>query len=195
MTCVTGRPERRRDLMKCFVKKTWPVVSFLALGCIVLSACYGKDTGPQAPREKEAFMPTLEEFTKRSAECLPEMVEAVVGRAMTAEEQTNDALKEGAVGNLRTELLQCFTGRGYGNEVQIESSYVRGWLAKPDCVSFAKAFSETFRCSVLQMTLEDSGFDPGDHAAEEDDGGEDTATEVSEDEETEEAEEVEEVED
>lgn len=153
--------------MKWFSFKAWSAVSILAIGCIFFTSCYGKDTGPKAPREKEAFMPTLEEFTKRSAECLPEMVEAVVGREMTSEERTNDPLKEGAVSNLRTELLQCFTGRGYGNEVQIEAGHVREWLGKPDCASFAQVFSESFRCSVLQMSLEDSGFSRGEQPVEE----------------------------
>ncbi len=130
----------------------------LGLAFLTLGSCYGKDTGPKSPRNKEPFMPTLDAFTKRSRECLPEMVKANLGREMSAEERTNEALKKGAISNLRTELLQCFTGKGYGNEVQIEPAHVKKWLAKPDCETFAKAFSESFRCSVLQMTLEDSGF-------------------------------------
>jgi len=130
----------------------------LVLVLLTLGSCYGKDTGPKSPRKKAPFMPVLDEFTQRSRECLPQMVKANLSREMTAEERTNEALKKGAVSNLRTELLQCFTGKGYGNEVQIEPEHVKEWLAKPDCETFAKAFSESFRCSVLQMTLEDSGF-------------------------------------
>ena len=130
----------------------------IALVAGVFAGCYGKDTGPKKPRAKESFMPTLEKFTARASKCLPEMVQANLKRPMKEEEKGNESLKKGAVSNLRTELLQCFTGKGYGNEVQIESKHVKEWLAQPDCAGFAKAVFASPRCAVIQMTLEDSGF-------------------------------------
>jgi hypothetical protein len=132
----------------------------VAVAAALFSGCYGKDTGPKKPREKKGFMPVLEKFTARSRECIGEMVKANIGRPLKPSEKADKTLIEKGVRNLRKELLQCFTGKGYGNEVQIDKKHVQAWLDKKTCAAFAEAVFMSPRCSVLMMVLEDSGFNP-----------------------------------
>ena len=128
------------------------------LGLSVIGCGYGKDTGPKKPRESQNFLPTLARFTKRMEVCIADAVKVNLNRPITPAELNNKELIKKAVNNLRTELLQCFTGKGYGNEVQIEANHVEVWLSKPSCPEFAKVVFSSPRCNVLQMTLADSGF-------------------------------------
>lgn len=130
-----------------------PALAITCAGC-----GYGKDTGPKKPRESQNFMPTLARFTQRMERCIGDAVKVNLNRPITQAEFNNKELIKKAINNLRTELLQCFTGKGYGNEVQIEANHVEVWLAKPSCPEFAKAVFTSPRCNVLQMTLADSGF-------------------------------------
>lgn len=135
--------------------------SFLLLAgaCALLCGCgYGKDTGPKHPRAKEQFLPVIARFEMQMEKCIGNAVQVNLNREITAEELNNKPLIKKAVTALSKELQQCLTGRGYGNEVQIEINHVEGWLAKTSCPEFAKAVFTSARCNVLQMVLADNGF-------------------------------------
>lgn len=124
-----------------------------------LAACgYGKDTGPKHPRPRAQFDQVVAKFTARMKQCLPEAVQVNLNRPITEAEKGNSKLVGTALSNFKTELSQCLTGEGYGNEVQLEAAKVDQWLTKPDCTTFVKAVFDAAECSALQMVLEDSGF-------------------------------------
>ncbi len=135
------------------------VVVVVLTGVWALSVgCYGKDNGPKHPRAQAQFNQIVAKFTARMKQCLPEAVQANMNRPMTETERANSKIVAQALSNFKTELTQCLTGEGYGNEVQLEAAKVKGWLAQPDCATFAKTVFNAAECSALQMVLEDSGF-------------------------------------
>ncbi len=142
--------------MKRMAKVTW------AVALVVVAACgYGKDTGPKHPRPRAKFEKLVGRFVARVGQCLPELVQAGLNRPMTEAEKADANLRKTTLSNYRTELMQCLTGEGYGNEIQVEPASVEKWLQAPDCAAFAKAVSNAPECSALQLVLEDSGFKAG----------------------------------
>ena len=133
------------------------LVSFM-LSSVLFACGYGKDTGPKHPRPQAQFNETVAKFTSRMKQCLPEAVQANLNRPITETEKADGKRVGTALSNFKTELTQCLTGEGYGNEVQLEASKVEAWLSKPDCATFVKAVFDAAECSALQMVLEDSGF-------------------------------------
>ncbi|MFH2009736.1 MAG: hypothetical protein ABI333_24290 [bacterium] len=56
--------------------------------------------------------------------------------------------------------MQCMTGKGYGNETQIDASVIETWLAKTGCPQFAAAAFKAPQCIAIQSVLEEAGYAP-----------------------------------
>ncbi len=135
-----------------------------ALGALTLLSTvgcgYGKDTGPKAPRPRQQFEPLVDRFVKRTMQCYDDVFNVNMGRQVTDKER-NDQARLGKVKvAMRRELLGCLTGKGYGNEIQVEPSVVEVWLSKTGCPQFAVAAFRAPQCIAIQSVLEEAGFSP-----------------------------------
>ena len=112
-----------------------------ALGVLMLvvGCGYGKDTGPKTPKTSPRFAPLADRFKAKCQTCYDDVFHVVMNRQMTEAERADKAKQTKALTELRTELMQCMTGKGYGNETQVEASVVEVWLAKTGCPQFAAA--------------------------------------------------------
>lgn len=133
-----------------------------ALGALaILASCgYGKDTGPKQPKAQKQFEPLVDRFVKRSQSCFGDMFQVNMGRPVAASERADTAKVSKAMVELRKELLGCLTGKGYGNEIQVEASVVDAWMAKTGCAQFAAAAFKAPQCIAIQSVLEEAGFNP-----------------------------------
>lgn len=130
----------------------------VALVLTTLGCGYGKDTGPTTPKSQAQFEPLVEQFVTRSQSCFDDVFKVNMGRAISVEEQGAKDKVNKAMSQLRAELLGCMTGKGYGNEVQLDASLVQGWLAKSGCLEFAQAAYKAPQCIAIQSVVEEAGF-------------------------------------
>ena len=138
-------------------------LSILITPCVaalIMSCGYGKDTGPKRPKTSPQFAPLADRFAKRCDQCFEDVFHANMGRQMSAKERADTAKKQKAMGEIRREIFQCMSGKGYGNEVQLDPSVAEVWLAKTGCPQFAAAAFKAPQCIALQSVLEEVGFDP-----------------------------------
>lgn len=136
--------------------QTWILsVGVLAMG---FGCGYGKDTGPKAPKAQSQFEPLADKFVSRTQSCFDDVFQVNMGRVMTAEERGAKDKATKAMTQLRAELLGCLTGKGYGNEVQLDSAMVEGWMAKASCKEFAQAAFKAPQCIAIQSVVEEAGF-------------------------------------
>ncbi len=126
---------------------------------LVLSGCgYGKDTGPKHPKSSPRFAPLADRFQARCNTCFEDVFHVNMGRQLTAGERADAARKSKAMAAFRQELMQCMTGKGYGNETQVEASTVEIWLSKTGCPQFAAAAFKAPQCIAIQSVLEEAGY-------------------------------------
>lgn len=135
----------------------------ILLGCVAALAAscgYGKDTGPKAPKPQKQFEPLADQFAQKSGTCFEDVFKVNMGRPMTAAERADKARRAKALQDLRKELLGCLTGKGYGNEIQLERQVVEVWMGKTGCPQFAAAAYKAPQCIAIQSVLEETGYDP-----------------------------------
>lgn len=121
---------------------------------------YGKDSGPQTPKDKQQFDGLVDQFMTRTQTCFGEVFQANMGRQATEAERGDADRKKKAMDTLRAELLGCLTGKGYGNEVQLGGAVLEGWLAEQGCAEFARAAFKAPQCIAIQSAIEEAGYSP-----------------------------------
>jgi hypothetical protein len=136
------------------------ILVLLGLPVLWVGCGYGKDTGPKAPKPSAQFEPLVDRFVERCKSCYEHVFQVNLGRQLTAPERADANKQAQALKAMRTELLQCLTGKGYGNEVQLEASVVEVWLAKTGCPQFASASFKAPQCIAIQSVLEEAGYSP-----------------------------------
>ena len=129
-----------------------------ACSVLLLSCGYGKDTGPKQPKASAQFKPLVDQFLAKCKTCVGDVFQVNLGRPITAAERGDSAKLDKALSTLRTELMQCLTGQGYGNEIQIERQVVEAWLAKTGCPQFAQTAFKAPQCIAIQSVLEEAGY-------------------------------------
>jgi len=138
-------------------------LSLLSALCVplLLGSCgYGKDTGPKHPKKSPRFAPLADRFSQRCKSCFDDVFQVNMGRQQTAAERADTAKHAKAITAFRAELMQCMTGKGYGNEIQIEATVVEVWVAKTGCPQFAAAAFKAPQCIAIQSVLEEAGYSP-----------------------------------
>ena len=98
------------------------ILSALCTALLMLSCGYGKDTGPKQPKVSPHFAPLADRFQARCKTCFEDVFHVNMGRQLTAAERTDAVKMKKAMASFRLELMQCMTGKGYGNETQVEPS-------------------------------------------------------------------------
>jgi len=134
------------------------ILSALCTALLMLSCGYGKDTGPKQPKASPQFAPLADRFGARCKTCFEDVFHVNMGRQLTAAERTDTVKMKKALVAFRQELMQCMTGKGYGNETQIEAPVVEVWLAKTGCPQFAAAAFKAPQCIAIQSVLEEAGY-------------------------------------
>ena len=142
------------------MRRTILIGSALALVLSGFGCGYGKDTGPKTPVDAQQFDGLVDQFMSRTQSCFGEVFQANMGREATEVERADQARVKKAMDGLKAELMGCLTGKGYGNEVQVEGSMVEGWLAQEGCVEFARAAFKAPQCIAIQSAIEEAGFSP-----------------------------------
>ena len=130
----------------------------MALGLSGLGCGYGKDTGPTTPKADSQFEPLADRFVAKVRSCFDEVFQVNMGRPVTAEERAQKDRISKALGQLRAEVMGCLTGKGYGNEVQLDPPMVESWMAKAGCQEFAQAAFKAPQCIAIQSVVEEAGF-------------------------------------
>jgi hypothetical protein len=134
------------------------ILSALCAVPMMLGCGYGKDTGPKRPKASPRFAPLADQFQARCKVCYDDVFHANMGRQLTAAERADAAKMQNALAAFRLEILQCMTGKGYGNETQIESATIEVWLAKTGCPQFAAVAFKAPQCIAIQSVLEEAGY-------------------------------------
>ncbi len=134
------------------------ILSAVGAVLMMVGCGYGKDTGPKQPKSSPIFAPLADRFQARCKTCFDDVFNANMGRQLTAAERADAAKRAKAMAAFRQEIMQCMTGKGYGNETQVEASVVEVWLAKPGCPQFASAAFKAPQCIAIQSVLEEAGY-------------------------------------
>jgi len=134
------------------------ILSALCMALMTVSCGYGKDTGPKQPKSSPLFGPLADRFQARCKACFEDVFHVNMGRQLTAAERSDAAKMKKALASFRQELTQCMTGKGYGNETQVEASVVEVWLATTGCPQFAAAAFKAPQCIAIQSVLEEAGY-------------------------------------
>lgn len=134
------------------------ILSALCAVLMMLGCGYGKDTGPKQPKTSPRFGPLADRFQARCKACFEDVFHVNMGRQLSAAERSDAVRMQKAMTAFRQELMQCMTGKGYGNETQIEASVIELWLAKTGCPQFATAAFKAPQCIAVQSVLEEAGY-------------------------------------
>jgi hypothetical protein len=94
----------------------------------------------------------------RCKACFEDVFHVNMGRQLTAAERADTAKINKAMTAFRQEIMQCMTGKGYGNETQVEAPVVEVWLARTGCPQFAAMAFKAPQCIAIQSVLEEAGY-------------------------------------
>jgi hypothetical protein len=134
------------------------ILGALCVPLLMLSCGYGKDTGPKQPKSSPLFAPLADRFQARCKACFDDVFHVNMGRQISPAERSDAARMQKAMSSFRQELMQCMSGKGYGNETQVEASVVEVWLAHTGCPQFAQAAFKAPQCIAIQSVLEEAGY-------------------------------------